>query len=147
MTCPAPFGGAATCNGSQCGFTCTAPYQQQGTSCIAVFTPESANTGSSAVDFWTVWGSSSNDVYAAGYDNTNHIGVFYRKINGGAWAAGNAMPNGTEILTGMWGDNGNDIYLVSLGLGKIFYSSGDGFFTQVQQTGIFDKYMAASVFG
>lgn len=141
MACPTPFGATPTCNGSQCDFTCNPPYQRQGSSCISSFSSESANTGGAAVDFWTIWGSSSNDIYAAGYDNTNNIGAVYRKINNGAWAAGNAMPSGTSILTGIWGDNANDIYLVSLGYGKIFYSSGAGVFTQVQNTGTFDSYM------
>lgn len=142
MPCPTPFGATAICNGNQCGFVCTAPYQLQGNSCVAVFNSENANTGTTAVDFYGVWGSSSNDVYAVGYDNTNHIGVVYRKINSGAWGAASPLPNGAPGLAAIWGDNGNDIYAVGNVLGKIYYSAGAGSFTEVQSTGIFDSYWA-----
>lgn len=141
MNCPAPFGGSATCSGAQCDFICSAPYQRQGSSCVAVFNTENANTGGKVIDFYSVWGSASNNTFIGGFNTTDSIGVIFWN-NGGSFAPVSALPNGAPPIQGIWGDNANDIYAVGGIYGKVYHSTSPGLFPEVQSTGIFDSYEA-----
>ncbi len=134
--CPTPANGTAICNSDQCGYTCNSPYTKLGAGCGAVFNPESSGTGA---DLYSVWGSSSVDVFVGGYDTTNSKPVMLHIKSDGTWTAAPAMPAGCLGVWAIWGDSSTDIYATSI-LGKIYYSSGAQTFTETQNTSIYDSF-------
>jgi hypothetical protein len=71
-----------------------------------------------------VWGSASNDIYAAGRG-----GTILHSRGDGAWTA--QTSGTTEDLYAIWGSGPNDIYIA--GMQDVLHSTGDGTWT-VQST-------------
>jgi len=67
---------------------------------------------------YSVWGSSANDVYAAGYGaNGNYMPLLYHYDESGWSNASPSLPNGwtAGFLYSVWGSSANDVYAVGYG--------------------------------
>jgi hypothetical protein len=102
LTCQSYMGGVSVCSGA------ILHYDGAGWSVMRRGTTEALHG---------VWGTSSSDVYAVGYDGT------ILHYDGTGWSA---MTSGTtEYLRGVWGTSSSDIYAVGLG-GTILHYDGTG---------------------
>jgi hypothetical protein len=77
-----------------------------------------------------VWGSSSTNVYAAGYDDYGEGVILH--YNGSAWSA-MTLPDGVYDINGLWGASASDIYAVGK-YGTILHYNGSAWSAMTSNT-------------
>lgn len=83
-----------------------------------------------------IWGSGSNDIYAAG-----EPGIIVHSVGDGVWPT---QPSTTsEKLTGIWGSGPSDVY-ISVNSSFVLHSTGDGTW---KEQGTLPGYTFAAVWG
>ncbi|MFC2000483.1 nuclear transport factor 2 family protein [Chloroflexota bacterium] len=68
-------------------------------------------------DLCGIWGSSSTDVFAVGYDGT------ILHYDGISWSAMASAPTNNSVLRNAWGSSSSDVFVVGFS-GKIFHYNG-----------------------